>query len=366
MADDWQDKTEEATPRKLQEARKKGNVSKSQDLIMGLMLSAGVLFFLLVAGFFFDRLRDLILGIFNHLMEPFGDFESIVYWGREGIYALALLMAPLLVCLFIMGIFSNVLQMGWLITFEKFKPKLDKLNIFDVKNYKRFFDSRVVMKTLFGVAKLLIVAVVLYLFIHFSLPTISRLMETNPEKIYDYLMWEVFWMALIVAAIFNVVGVLDFVFQKFRFRQEMKMTKQEVKDESKQSEGDPLVKSRLRSAMVSFIQSRMKSNVEHADVVVTNPIHYAVAIKYDAQKMSAPMCVAKGARKLAESIKELAREHDIPIVENPPLARGLYRTIDVGMYVPPDFYHSVAEVLAYVYRLNQKESPASQMQGPTP
>lgn len=360
MADDWQDKTEEATARKFADAKKKGNVAKSQDLSTGFMLFIGIGFIYLFSTYFFDKLTGLIIGIFHNLMEPFDHPESIVKWFRFGIKEFLLLVGPILLCLAFVGIFSNILQSGWVLTLEQMKPKLEKLNPFDPKNLKKFFDSRAIMKTLFGVLKIGIVAAVLAFFVTRALPQISRMMESNPRQMYIFLFWQIFLMAIVVSLIFIFIGLIDFIYQKNKHKKDLKMTKQEVKDESKQSEGDPLVKAKIRSTMISFMQSRMKANVEHADVVVANPIHYAIAIKYDAEKMAAPMCVAKGARKLAEAIKELAKKHDVPIVENPPLAQGLYKTVEVGMYIPPDFYHTVAEVLAYVYKLNQLQKGVDQ------
>ncbi len=358
MADDWQDKTEEASPRKLMEAKKKGNVAKSQDLSMGLMLFFAACFFFMCSTIFFDQLSTIVVGIFQNLSEPIDSPQKIVHWLRFGLKEVLWLVAPLIVGLAVVGGLSSVLQTGWVLSLEPMKPKLEKLNPFDPKNYKKFVDSRVLMKTIFGVLKISVIAVVFYLFIVRFSPEVSHMMESNPKSMYVYLFTLMFWMVLTVAIIFICIGLLDLIFQKRKHKNELKMTKQEMKDEFKQSEGDPHVKSKIRSTMISFIQSRMKSNVKHADVVVANPIHYAIAIKYDAQKMAAPICVAKGARKLAEAIKELAKEHKIPIVENPPLAQGLYKSVEVGAHIPPDFYHTVAEVLAYVYKLNQIQSEA--------
>jgi len=302
----------------------------------------------------FGRLEGLFVGLFNHLMEPFDNPTMVTFWFREGIKYVAWLLLPFMGVLFFAALMINVQQVGFVLAWESLKPKWKNLNVFDPSNYKRFFQLQSFMRLIFGLGKLSIIAVVLYTAVNRAAPEISNMMKAEPRQIFIYLAMEAFFIGMLIAMILFLLAVIDTLYQKWKFSQDMKMTKQEIKDERKQAEGDVHVKSKIRSMMQSFAQSRQQSNVPHADVVIANPIHYAIAVKYDADKMAAPICVAKGARKVALAIKELAREHDIPIVENPPLAQGLYKSVDVGGHIPPNFYHSVAEVLAYVYRLNEK------------
>jgi flagellar biosynthesis protein FlhB len=354
MADDFQEKTEEATPKKLSDSRKKGQVSKSQDLTTGGMLFFSLLVLLSISQFLYERITNLTLGAIYNINEPFGDFASIVFWVREGVYYVVMTLLPFVMATFVTGLTLNVLQVGFLISPESLVPKWTRVNLFDPSNWKKFADLQAIMKLAFGISKLFVVAIIITLTIYFLLPDMSLLMNGNVEQIGRFLIENAFWMALAIAIILISLGIMDFIYQKWKFANDMKMSRQELKDERKQSEGDASVKSRMRSMMQSFTQSRMKQSVPEADVIIANPTHYAIALKYDVEKMVAPVCLAKGMRKVALSIKDIAAEHKIPIVENPPLARGLYKSVEIGGVVPPEFFHAVAEVLAYVYSLDQE------------
>lgn len=354
MADDLQDKTEEATPRKLEEARKKGQVAKSQDLTASIVLLSAMLVLFFTASLFFTQLFGLARGVFLNLSEPFDSLASLNFWFRQGLIYLTYMMLPLFLSLFVAAFIANAYQVQLVFSAHPIMPKWNNINIFNPQRYKKFFELQAVMKLLFGLMKLAVVAVICYLMIFSVLGDITKLMEANPREIIVFIAWNSFFIGLLVSLFLLVLGIADFAYQKWKFAKDQKMTKQEVKEERKQSEGDVHVKGRLRSMMHSFAQSRMKSNVPQSDVVIANPVHYAIAIKYDQEKLPAPICMAKGARKMALSIKELAKEAKVPIVENPPLARALYKAVEVGELVPPEFYQAIAEVLAYVYRLNEK------------
>ena len=354
MADELQDKTEEATPRKLEEARKKGQVAKSQDLTASIVLLSGMLTLFFSGSLFSKRLFSMARGVFLNLSEPFDSLSSVSFWFQQGLSYLVLMMLPLFFGLFVMAFVVNVYQVKLVFSAHPLIPKWNNVNIFNPQRYKKFFELGAIMKLLFGLMKLFSVGVICYLMIYSLLSDISKLVEANPREIVQFIAWNSFLMGVLVSLFLLALGMADFAYQKWKFAKDQKMTKQEVKEERKQSEGDVHVKGRMRSMMHSFAQSRMKSNVPQSDVIIANPVHFAIAIKYDQEKLPAPVCMAKGARKMALLIKDLAKESKVPIVENPPLARSLYKAVEVGELIPPEFYQAIAEVLAYVYRLNEK------------
>lgn len=354
MADSFQDKTEKATPKRLMDARKKGSVAKSQDLTTSIILLGGLLGIFFLVPYIYGRLEQLYVVVFTHLNEPYDHIDTMAYWFRVGLWYVIGIVAPILSIVVILAFVGNIFQVGFMITPESMKPKLEKLQFFNIKNVKKLFDLSSVMRLIFGLCKMAVVVLIYLFMLNNAMNMISSLMHAEVQQMLVLIFKEIFYIGITVAVILLILGIADYVYQKWKFSNDMKMTKQEVKDEHKQAEGDRTVKQKLRSMMMDIVVSRMKSNVPQADVIVANPVHYAIAIKYDAENMAAPICVAKGARKIAVAIKEIAMEHKIPIVENPPLARALYRAVDVGMFVPPIFYHAIAEVLAYVYKLNEK------------
>lgn len=354
MADDVEDKTEEATPKKLSDSRKKGQVAKSQDLTTSFILLTGMIMLLSSARHLYEMLAGMTVAIFTNLDKQYVTHSDLVFWFDIGIDYLLMMIMPILGAIFVTALLINIYQVGLVISPESLKPKWDKLNIFNLKNFKKFFELSAVMKMVFGLSKLAVVGFVVASFIIGLLPEIESMIHANPKELLIFLATAVLEIGLVIALILIILGIADNMYQKWKFARDMKMSKQEVKEERKQQEGDMHVKSRMREMMQKFSQSRMKGNVPHADVVIANPVHYAVAIKYDPDTMVAPLCLAKGARKLALSIKEIARESNVPIVENPLLARAMYKVVEVGQMVPPDFYHAVAEVLAYIYRLDEK------------
>jgi len=354
MSEDFQDKTEEPTAKKLSDARKKGQVARSQDLVAALMLGCGVIVIALFARYIFKSLAFLMVGVFNRLYEPYSSYESLIFWVNAGIKYIVMSVLPLFLIFVALAFIVNVFQVGIMVSFESLTPKMKKLNIFDSSNYKKFFDTQVLMRSFFGISKLLVIGSITYFVIMSAVPEVSNYINAEPYEVLKYVATEALYVGLLVFLVLLILGIVDTVYQRWKFKKDMKMTKQEVKDERRQAEGDVQVKSRLRSMMQSFVQSRMRTNVPESDVVITNPTHFAIAIKYDVEKMAAPKCVAKGARHMALVIKDIARSNKILIVEDPLLARSLYKVVEVGELIPPEFYHPVAEVLACVYRCNKK------------
>lgn len=354
MAEDFQDRTEQATSKKLDNARKKGRVAQSRELTSSSMLFVAISSIYILSSYLYEKMIDGMDIILTHLSEPIDSIETATYWLRQTIWYTLQLLTPFLAVLFVFALAINIAQVGFVVSTEGLNIKWSKINIFDIQVWKKIFSSSALMRLLFGLLKLLLIAFTSTWLIIQKAAMFSHLMQNNSNGIFFALCKEIFHIGFILSFLLMLIGISDWMFQKWKFAEEMKMTKHEIKEEYKQSEGDPKIKSKIRSIMHSFISSRMKSNVPKADVIIANPVHYAIAIRYDAETMSAPICIAKGARKMAISIKELAKQHKIPIVENPPLARALYKSVDVGMKIPQNFYHAIAEILAYVYRLNQQ------------
>lgn len=356
MADDFQEKTEEATPKKLHDARKKGKVAQSRELTSTTMGFAAIIAIYTFSSYMFRSLQDITQEIFYGLNTPFDCQDIVTTCVRKGLFEMFLLLGPFLFCLFVAALSVNILQVGFFPNLESIYPKWGKLNILNPEIIKRFFGLQAIVRLFLGIAKIFVIAIVSYLVITKGAPAFSLLTNGTVKEIFDFLCKEVFWLSLVLTLILITLGLSDFAFQKWKFSQEMKMSKQEIKEEHKQSEGDPKLKSQIRSMVQSFIANKTSTNVPKADVIIANPIHFAIAIKYDAEKMVAPICVAKGTQKKAIAIKELAKKSKVPVVESPPLARALYKVIDVGDTIPPQFYQAVAEILAYVYRLNESMS----------
>ncbi|MCB1135028.1 MAG: flagellar biosynthesis protein FlhB [Chlamydiia bacterium] len=359
MAEEFQEKTEEPTHKKLSDARKKGQVAKSQDLTASVVLFAGMLFMLGFGTFTYRRVEHFTQAIFTNLNYNFETIESVVAGFQSGVLYVMLTLLPLFLAVAVASLLINVAQVGWQITTESLKPKWNNLNLFNPKNYKKFFSVQAIVRLTMGFGKLGCIGGACYLIMKGGADQISILMHSTTWQILTYVCMQSVKIGVITAVLLLALGIGDFVFHKWKFMQEMRMTRTEVKDERKQTEGDVQVKSRLRAMMQGFLQNRMRENVPKADVVVANPVHYAIAIKYDPEKMPAPLCVAKGARRLALAIRELAENNGVPVVENPPLAQALYRSVEVGSLIPPTFYHSIAEVLAYVYRLEEEQKRKS-------
>ncbi|MCH2162099.1 MAG: flagellar biosynthesis protein FlhB [Phycisphaerales bacterium] len=347
MAEDLGERTEEATPRKRQKAREEGNVAKSVDLAGALLLLFSTLLLMMAAGPSLDRLQALVDSVLGNAGDPTyqGTAPAIISAVRIGL----LVLVPLVVAGWLAAYVSHFWQVGWLITTKPLEPSLGKLN--PISGIKRILGVRGLVKGGLDLGKTAIafgVAALLATRMHDTLLILPGLPLQTGFVVIGRLMAE---LALMIVAALLVLAILDFIFQRWKHGKDIRMSKQEVKDELKQTEGDPLVKRRRQQFARQIAMQRINAAVPSADVVVTNPEHISVAIRYDAETMEAPVVVAIGADHLAMRIRMLAAQHKIPIVERKPLARLLYATTRVGQSVPPDAYAAVAEVLAYVYRL---------------
>jgi flagellar biosynthetic protein flhB len=350
------DKTEKATPKKLEDARKEGRVARSSDLINGLMLL--LMFFVLrifgnfmAKGFlesfvkYYNKTPDISMEIF--------DVKQAVNLGNEIVFDIVIACLPVLIGSFLVAFVGNVVQIGWKVTTKPLKPKLDRLN--PIGGLKRMFSQEKVVELIKSILKVLAIAIVAYNEVKDRWLFILNLYDFEFMQAIVNIFDIVLDVGVKISVLFVIIGIADFGYQKWKHLHDLRMSKQEVKDEMKQSEGDPQVKGRIRQKMREGARRRMMQELPKADVVITNPTHFAVAIKYDKEKAEAPYVLAKGADYVASTIKEAAKEHKIEIVENKPLARMLYYNVEIGEQIPPELYQMVAEVLAYVYSVKNKE-----------
>lgn len=352
MAEDLGERTEPATPKRLKDARQEGNVARSTDLASALMLGASAL----VLWFGFGPMLDhLGLALERILSEPGLRSVSDGTW-QDGVESVALAslyaLAPVVAAIWLAAALANLLQVGFLFTPKAVAPKFSKLN--PIEGAKRIFGTRAIVKASLDSLKVLMVVLVVAWTVHGMHDRVLLLpMMHLPAALYAVgeLLVE---LALRVTAVLLFLGVLDFTWQKHKHAKDLMMSRQQIKDEFKQSEGDPEVKRRRMQFARQIAQQRIASAVPKADVIVTNPEHLSVAIQWDSETMNAPVVVAMGADHLALRIRQIAMSNGIPILERKPLARALYKQVTVGQEIPPEFYSTVAEVLAYVYRLEGK------------
>ena len=353
MADDHSqdEKTEQPTPRKREDARKKGQVAKSQELNSVFIILTG----LLALVIFYNNILSGFAGSFHYNLTQIGTDITVTKFYELFIangMTLIKMVAPILIFLGIVGLLINLAQVGFMISAEAIEPKLDKLDL--VKGFKRIVSMRTLVNLFRDTAKITIIAYVAYLTYKAEMPNYIPLADQEVGQIVVFMSSVALKIVLRAAGVLLILSILDYAYQKYEHEKQLKMTKQEIKDEMKHHEGDPLIKMRIRRIQREMARSRMLQAVEDADVVVTNPTHLAVALKYDSEAMPAPVVVAKGERLIAEKIKEIAQKANVPIVENKPLARALFKSVDIGMEIPAKLFKAVAEVLAYVYKLKGK------------
>ena len=346
------ERTEKATPKRRSEARKKGQVAKSREVSTVMVLLAGLLVLFFLGSYPYERLSTLMVQFF----EKVGTFsltpENLLALQNELIESLFLILAPFLGVIMGVAILSNYIQVGGFFSFESIKPDLAKIS--PLKGLTRVFSLQSFVELLKSLFKFLIVGGVAYYTIKKELPNILTLMSQEVGSISKYIGLVSFHIFLNILLVMILLAGLDYIYQRWSYEKGLRMSKQEVKDEAKQAEGDPLVRARVRSIQRELARRRMMAEVPKADVIITNPNHIAVALYYKSGEMDAPKLLAKGAGFVAEKLKEIGREHKIPILENKPLAQILFRTVEVGQLIPATLYHLVADVLAFVYRMQKK------------
>lgn len=343
-----QERTEKATPKKRQDARKKGQVAKSQEVPTVAILLSALTFFYFGGTWMFMQVSDVTQTILRDVAQVVISIESIQTLLWVIFQKTIFLMAPLFLVIMVAGFFSNISQIGFLMSGETMIPKLSTLN--PISGMKNLFSLRGLVELAKSLLKVIIIGGMAYVILRGQFDDIPGLVDFGIGDTMTFVGHAFLKLGFYTCLVLVVLAGLDYVYQRWQHEKDLRMSKQEVKDEYKQREGDPKVKGRIRAAQREMAMKRMMAAVPDATVVITNPTHLAVALKFE-NTMAAPIVVAKGAGKIAERIRTIATEHDIPIVEQKPLARTLFKTVEIDQAIPADLYHAVAEILAYVYRL---------------
>lgn len=354
--EDDSSKTEEPTARKLEEARKKGEVVQSREIAHWFMIFGAMMFIMMLAG---PMMRNLGNTLVPFIAKPhelavsnMGELGAVLFTLLKGV--LLALLLPFLAFL-VAAVAGPLLQVGPLWAVENLMPKLERISI--LSGIGRLFSRRNLIEFLKGLFKLCIVAIVVVWLTLPAVPAIEHTMDVGAPALLPLLKSYSLRVIGGVLAVLFVIAAVDYLAQYFMFIARLRMTRSELKEEFKQSEGDPQIKQRLRQIRMERARRRMMAAVPSADVVITNPDHYAVALRYDPPQDAAPIVVAMGVDIIAQKIKEVAREHDIPIVENPPLARALYAATDIDQQIPGEHFRAVAEIISYVFKLKNKLIP---------
>lgn len=354
MADE--EKTEAPSARKIEKAREEGNVLKSPDVNAFLGLVVGLVLIFLCFNFWVDGISNIFFQIYNSFNQDLTRSDAISIT-ISLTFQILYLLAPIFGALVLTGIVANISQSGFLLTTKAIQPKLQKLNfITGIKNIislKKLLDGFLIT---FKVMTAFIIAFFVFLGFMKELTTVSLF------PIGDQMIWlkdKALILIVILLAFFLVMAITDYLIKRYQYFKSLRMSKQEVKDEFKNQEGDQQIKGKIRSLMFQAAKKRMMQNIPSADVVVTNPTHYAVALRYDSTKERAPRVLAKGVDFLAQRIKDIAKEHEIPIIENPPLARALYKDVDIDKEIPETLYQAMVEVLIKVQQINDERKKAS-------
>jgi len=353
MADetDESEKTEDPTQKRLQQAHEKGDVAKSQDVSTWFTLAGSTILVALFAPAMASSLGSHLKGYMQHAHHiPVDGYALKALWRDTGEMLAFLIGLPLLIVV-VMAVAGNMMQHQLLFTTETIKPKLSKIS--PISGFKRLFSSESLVNFAKGVVKIALVSTLMVVILWPHRDEADILIFADPTILLEEARVLVLQLMAAIMAFMTVVAAADFAYQKHKWFKKQKMSLREVKEEYKQTEGDPQVKGKIRQLRMERARKRMMSAVPQATVVVTNPTHYAVALKYE-QGMDAPLCLAKGVDAVALKIREVAKEHDVPVVENPPLARALYASVEMDQEIPEDHYKAVAEVIGFVFRMRKQ------------
>ena len=347
---DGQEKSEQPSEKKLTEGREKGQVAKSIEINSLAVFSSGLLFIYFSRNSIGNKLSDYTIKTFSNLDKMDINPQIVANFLKDSAFFFFSAIAPVVLVIMGVGLISNIAQVGFKFSMKALTPKFEKMN--PLSNVKKiFFSSKSIVELFKSLIKLIIIGFFSYsVLLEFSLSA-TRLIDFSILEILSFMIETAFNLIWKIVLVFSIIAAVDFIFQKFKFMKEMKMTKHEVKEESKSSDGDPLIKSRIRKIQYQMARARMISAVPKADVVITNPTHFAIALKYDLNNDSAPKVIAKGMDEVAFRIKEIALKNNIPLHEDKVLARALYKLCDVGDNIPQDLFKAVAKILAYVYKI---------------
>jgi flagellar biosynthetic protein FlhB len=344
-------KTEQPTEKRLDDAKKKGDIARSQDLTSSLSLGASLLFFVLAVPGMGRRLIEFWQNQFGSITRSGWDVNFLTATFQDGLNIYLLLFVPFFILLASIAALTNIVQGGgFSLHLENIRFKGDKFNL--IKGIKRImFSAHSLMELFKSMVKVAVIGYIAYVIVRNDLTEIVLLSTKPLAESLDTMAHLFLKLAGAIILFLFVLAIVDYLWQKAQYTKKMRMTKQEVKDEYKQMEGDPRIKGKRRQIQFQRAMSRMMEKVPQADVVITNPTHYAVAIRYEYKKMKAPVVLAKGKDLIAFKIIERAKENKVPIMENPPLARGIYAAVQIDHPIPEEFFQAVAEILAYLYKL---------------
>lgn len=346
------EKTEKATPKKRLDERKKGKVSKSQDINTAILLIFSFLALFVFGGFMLDTMLLMFISAFTESIHWDVTAESVQRVFNGASIEAAKMLAPIMLIAIIAGFGSNLMQIGFLFTTESLKFDLKRMD--PIQGAKRIFSIRALVELLKSFLKITLIGGITFSIIWAFKDDVLMLAFTNAESALALFGRVAIIMGLSATAALFFLAILDYLYQRYDFEKNMRMSKQDIKDEYKNMEGDPLIKSKIKEKQRMMATRRMMAEVPQADVVITNPTHFAIALKYSEEKAGAPYVIAKGVDQTALKIREIAKEHNIATVEDKPLARSLYATVDIGQEIPEEFYQAVAEILAYIYRIEKK------------
>ncbi|MCM8901201.1 flagellar biosynthesis protein FlhB [Caldicoprobacter algeriensis] len=349
-----EERTEKATPKKRREARERGQVFKSVELNSAVTLIVGLLALKFTSSFMMEKLcwaYDRYLQA-NALFDQLYTYTGIVAMAKEIMYTVALVALPLCGLVMLAGLAINYWQVGFIFTTRPVIPNLSRIN--PLEGLKRIFSKRTLVELLKSLLKLAIVVLISYQEFMADIKSLAQLAKWDVKRSFIAVADMAFNIGIKMAVVFIILAVFDYFYQWWEYEKSLRMTKQELKDEYKEVEGHPLIRSRIRERQRQIGLRRMMQEIPRADVVITNPVHFAVALRYDPKEHDAPVVVAKGQDYLALKIKEVAKKHGVYIVENKPLAQMLYKSTEIGQAIPPELFRAVAEVLAFVYSMRGK------------
>jgi len=349
-----EEKTEAPSDKKRQDAREKGTVAKSTEINSVIVLLTGILMIKWFGSWMYQEIERSAVFCFSSINDTAMSDERFRHFVVEALLLLAKTALPVAGAIMIMGIFANVMQIGFLFTGKPLMPDLEKIN--PISGFGRLFSLRSVVETVKNIIKLSIIALIAYLTLKGEFGHMIQLADTPVVTIWGFMLSIAFKVMLRIALVLIIIAILDYAYQRYDHEKKLRMSHQEIKEERKQMEGDPQIKSRIRSLQREMARRRMMEQVPRATVVVTNPTHIAIALRYEPSENDAPVVVAKGKRAIAERIRTIARENGIPIVENKPLARAMYDKVEPGLPIPMEFFTAIAEIMAYVYRLKNRRA----------
>jgi flagellar biosynthesis protein FlhB len=347
------ERTEDATAKRRNDFREKGQVAQSKDVHTAAIFTIVLLFWVFYLPVFINEFTTVLALILQSIDDVAITPSQIMELSFFLVKELGLLMAPLFIIVLLIGFFSSFFQIGWLFTTKPFQPDISKFD--PIKGMGRIFSKKSIVELVKSILKIVLIAWVAYSTVLDNFEEALALVDTSVPDAFRFLGRTAGIILAKICAVLIFLAFIDLIFVRYEMEQKMKMTKQEVKEEYKETEGDPLVKAQIRAIQRQMARRRMMAEVPGADVVITNPTHLSIAVRYDSKEMDAPIIIAKGAGVIAMNIREIARQHNIPIVENPPVARLLHK-IDLGATIPEELFKAVAEILAHVYSLKGKKA----------